>query len=151
MNCIFCKIASGEFDSAKLWEDDKFLAIMDLNPNTYGMTLVMPKDHHDSYVVDMPDKAYTEFFLAAKKVAKLLEKGLKVKRVALVMEGMGVNHAHIKLYPLHGLEKQFEEMWANEREYYDVYPGFISTKLGPQKTFEELKDLAKKIQEEAAK
>ena len=43
---------------------------------------------------------------AAKKVAKILERGLSVKRVAMVMEGMGINHAHIKLYPLHGLKEK---------------------------------------------
>lgn len=143
--CIFCKIISGEFDSAKVWEDDKHLAILDLNPNTHGMTVVLTKDHHDSYVVDMDDTTYTAFFKAAKKVAKMLEKALKVKRVALVMEGMGINHAHIKLYPLHGLEQKFEEMWEDTREYFDFYKGYISTKMGPEKTMEELKELAEKI------
>ncbi len=144
-DCIFCKVISGEFDSAKVWEDDKFVAILDLNPNTTGMTVVLTKDHHDSYVVDMDDETYASFFKAAKKVAKILEKALGVKRVALVMEGMGINHAHIKLYPLHGLEQTFEETWVDEREFFDMYKGYISTKMGPQKNMEELKELANKI------
>lgn len=144
-DCIFCKIVSGEFDSAKIWDDEKHLAILDLNPNTHGMTVVLTKDHHDSYVVDMDEKNYSEFFQAAKKVAKMLEKALKVKRVALVMEGMGINHAHIKLYPLHGLEQKFEEMWESSREFFEFYKGYISTKMGPQKEMEELQKLAKEI------
>lgn len=145
--CIFCKVVSGEFDSAKVWEDEKHLAILDLNPNTHGMTVVLTKNHYDSYVVDMDETTYSNFFKAAKKVAKMLEKALKVKRVALVMEGMGINHAHIKLYPLHGLEQSFEEMWVDEREFFDFYKGYISTKMGPQKEMDDLKKLAKEIKE----
>lgn len=145
MECIFCKIAKGEIDSAKIWEDEGFLAILDVNPNTKGMTLVLPKDHHDSYVFDENDEFYNKIMLAAKKVAKILEKGLGVKRVALVMEGMGVNHAHIKLYPLYGLEEKFEETWAKERVFFNRYEGYISTRLGPEANIGELKRLAEEI------
>src|SRR3990167_2161669 len=78
------------------------------------------------------DDKYQEFFLAAKKVSKLLEKGLNVKRVAIVMEGLGVNHAHIKLYPVHGLEKKFKETWAKEKKFFEEYEGYISTQLRPE-------------------
>ena len=108
VDCIFCKIANGEFDSAKILEDKDFMAVLDIMPNTKGMTLVLTKKHYYSYVFYMPDKEYKDFFLAAKKVSKILESGLKVKRVAMVMEGMGVNHAHIKLYPLHGVNEKFK-------------------------------------------
>ncbi|MBI2054445.1 MAG: HIT domain-containing protein [Candidatus Staskawiczbacteria bacterium] len=63
-NCIFCKIAKGEIDSAKVFEDNKFLAILDLNPNTKGMTLVMPKNHFDSDVFLMPEKDFQELVSA---------------------------------------------------------------------------------------
>ncbi|MBM2820446.1 MAG: hypothetical protein HW405_206 [Candidatus Berkelbacteria bacterium] len=144
-DCIFCKIVGGEIPSAKIWEDDEFLAILDVNPNTRGMTLALTKKHYDSDAFLMPDEIYQRFFLAAKKVAQILEKGLSVRRVSMVMEGMGVNHAHIKLYPLHGLNEKFTEMWAPERKYFDKYPGYLSTQLGPQKDLEELQKLAKEI------
>ena len=144
-HCIFCKIANGEIPSAKFWEDENFLAILGINPNTRGMALVLTKKHFDSYAFDMPEKEYAKFFAAAKKVAKMLEKGLNVNRIAMVMEGMGVNHAHIKLYPLHGLNKKFKEILANERVYFDKYLGYISTQLGPQADVEELKKLAEKL------
>ena len=144
-NCIFCKIVKGEIDSAKIWEDDKFLAILDVNPNTKGMTLVLPKQHFDSYVFDTEDQDYQELMLASKKVAKILEKGLEVKRVALVMEGMGVNHSHIKLYPLYGLEEKFQEMWAKDSVFFHNYIGYISTQLGPKADINDLKKLAEEI------
>ena len=85
--------------------------------------------------------------LASKKVAKILEEALEVKRVAIVMEGMGVNHAHIKLYPMYGLNKEFEEMWAKEKVFFNNYPGYITTQLGPQLKIEDLKKLAEEIKE----
>jgi diadenosine tetraphosphate (Ap4A) HIT family hydrolase len=144
-DCILCKIVKGEMPSFKVWEDDEFLAILDVNPNTKGMTLVLTKEHYDSYVFDMSDDVYSRFLVATKKVVKILEKGLGIQRVAMVMEGMGVNHAHIKLYPLHGLDEKFTEMWAKEKIFLDKYPGYITTQLGPQADFEELKQLAESL------
>ena len=146
-NCTFCKIVSSEFDSAKIWEDKDFLAILDIMPNTKGMTLILTKKHYNSYAFDMPDEIYNKFLLAVKKVSKLLEKGLKVRRVAMVMEGLGVNHAHIKLYPLHGLKDKFEEMWAPEKIFFDKYEGYISTQTGEKVELNKLKKLAEEIRE----
>jgi histidine triad (HIT) family protein len=129
-DCIFCKIAKGEIPSVKIWEDEKHLAILDINPNTEGMTLVLTKEHHDSDATDMPDKAYKELMIATKKVAKMLKKKLNVDRVAFVLEGLGVNHIHVKLYPMYP---------SNESE------GYVTTKLGPQKSTEELNKIAEKI------
>jgi len=144
-DCIFCKIVKGEIDSAKVWENKEFLAILDINPNTKGMTLVLTKNHYDSYAFLMPDSVYQRFMLSAKKVAKVLGKGLDVKRVAMVMEGMGVDHAHIKLYPLYGLTQDFDVMIPKERVFFERYEGYLSTQLGPQADIKELKRLAREI------
>ncbi|HSD98254.1 MAG TPA: HIT domain-containing protein [Patescibacteria group bacterium] len=146
--CIFCEIAKGTIESAKVWEDDNFLAFLDINPNTKGMTIVISKDHHNgSYIMDMDDKEYSAFFLASKRVSQILEKGLSVERVILVMEGLMINHPHIKLYPAHGLQKQFEEILADETVYFEKYEGYISTRLGPKKELSELQKLATDIKE----
>jgi histidine triad (HIT) family protein len=152
IDCLFCKIVRGELDCAKIWEDKDFLAILDINPNTKGMTLVLTKKHYDSYAFDMPDAAYKKLMLTSRNVAKLLEKAFNISRVALVMEGMGVNHAHIKLYPLHGVTEKFKETWASEKEFFDKYPGYISTVLGPRQVpVDELKRLAQEIIEKNKK
>jgi len=143
--CIFCKIIAGEIPSAKIWENEDFLAILDLCPNTKGMTLVMPKAHYDSYAFNMPDDVYEKLFLAGKKVAKLLDKKLNTKRTAMVMEGMGINHVHLKLYPLHGLEENFKDMEIKKGIFFEKYPGYTTTQLGPQADAEELKKLAEQI------
>lgn len=143
--CIFCKIAKGEIDSAKIWEDGNFVAVLDINPNTKGMTLVMPKNHFDSDAFLMPDTDYANLMLAAKKVSEILKKGLNVNRVAMVAEGMGVNHVHIKLYPLYGIEKEFKEIWAKDKVFFENYQGYVSTQLGPQASIEDLKKIAEEI------
>ena len=145
MDCIFCKIANGEIPSVKIWEDDKFLAILDINPNTEGMTLVLPKKHFGSDAFLMPDNDYQDLMSASKNVSDILKKGLNVNRVALVMEGMGVDHAHIKLYPLYGIGKEFKEIWAKDRVFFKQYQGYISTQLGPETNAEDLKKTAEKI------
>jgi diadenosine tetraphosphate (Ap4A) HIT family hydrolase len=145
-DCVFCKIVEGKFDSAKIWEDDKHIAILDIMPNTKGMSLVLTKKHYDSYAFDMPEKAYSELMLVSRKVAKILEKSLKVKRVAMVMEGLGVNHVHIKLYPIYGLDEKFTEIWpCTEPRIFEHYEGYISTQTGPKKELAELKKLAEEI------
>ena len=54
---VFCKVVSGEFTSYKIYEDDKHLAILDLYPNVKGMTLIITKEHYESYAADMGDEA----------------------------------------------------------------------------------------------
>jgi len=144
-NCIFCKIVAGDIEPVKIWEDEEFLAMLDINPNTKGMTLLLPKKHYDSYVFEMPDDSYQRFFLTAKRIVKILEKGLDAKRVAMVMEGMGVNHAHLKLYPLFGLGDEFVAQEPKDRIYFENYEGYLTTQLGPQADFAELNKLAEEI------
>ena len=145
--CIFCKIVNGEIDSAKIWENDEFMAVLDAMPNTRGMTLILTKKHYDSYAFDMPEDIYQRFMSSSKKVANILERGLKVSRVAMVMEGMGINHAHIKLYPLHGVKEKFKEMWDDNKIWFDKYEGYISTQTGQRMDTNELKKLAEEIKE----
>lgn len=144
-DCLFCKIISGEEPSVKIWEDENFVAVLDLFPNAKGNAFIMPKKHYDSYVFDMPEDVYSQLMLAARKVAKLLEKGLKVKRVAMVMEGMGINHAHVKFYPIHGVDEKFKEIWGDEKVYFENYKGYITTQIGEKASFEELKSVAAEI------
>lgn len=133
-------------ESVKIWEDDDFIAILDINPNTKGVTLIVPKNHYDSYAFDMPEDVYSKLMIATRRVAKILEKGLGVQRVAMVMEGMGINHVHIKLYPINGIDEKFKEMWGKEKIFFDKYEGYISTQIGPQVGLDQLREIAKEIE-----
>jgi histidine triad (HIT) family protein len=149
MDCIFCQIVQRSLDAAIFWENDDFIAVLDLFPNVYGQSLLISKQHYDSDLSDMPNEIYGRFFVAARQVSDILKKSLPVYRVAMVLEGMGINHAHIKLYPLHGLENTFHEMWAGEQVFFEKYTGYITTQLGPKANMGELKALSKKLSEAA--
>lgn len=144
-DCIFCKIVKGDIPSVKIWEDDDFISILDAFPNTKGATLVIAKEHLDSYVVDLPDDIYSKLFLAGKKVSKILEKGLGVKRIGIVAEGIGVNHVHLKLYPMHGLTQKFGDTFENEPQFFETYPGYLMSKSGEQWDMEKLNEVANEI------
>lgn len=144
-DCIFCKIVKGEIPSYKVYEDEDFLGFLDIFPNTKGMTLIIPKNHYDSYTFEMPDDVYSKFLLTAKKFGKILDEKLGTQRTALVMEGMGVNHAHIKLYPLHGLGKDFKPIIPEGEHFYEKYQGYLSTLLGPKAKDEDLLKIQKLI------
>jgi len=150
--CIFCKIVQDQIPCVKIWENKKFLAFLDICPNTQGMTLVVPKKHYSADVFKMPKSEYGEFLQAARKVVNILKKGLKVEKVGLVIEGTEVDHAHIKLYPFHGLGKKFKPAVVNKkRVYFDKYPGYLTTVGGPMRTLEELKKVARKIKKKQDK
>jgi histidine triad (HIT) family protein len=98
--CIFCKIVSGEVPAVKIWEDQDHIAILDNAPLTEGMTLVIPKKHMESYIFDVPKLDYKDLILAVKKAGKFLDRGIRAEKIFMVVEGLEVDHAHVKLYPV---------------------------------------------------
>jgi histidine triad (HIT) family protein len=96
---IFSKIAAGEIPSYKCAENEKFYAFLDINPVAKGHTLVIPRREVD-YIFDMDDDELAEFELFAKQVAVALKKAFPCKKVAQVVLGLEVPHAHIHLIPM---------------------------------------------------
>lgn len=96
---IFSKIAAGEIPSYKCAESDKFFAFLDINPVAKGHTLVIPRREVD-YIYDMDDDELAEYQVFAKQVAVALKKAFPCKKVAQVVLGLEVPHAHIHLIPM---------------------------------------------------
>ena len=96
---IFSKIAAGEIPSYKCAERDKFYAFLDINPVAKGHTLVIPRREVD-YIYDMDDDELAEYQVFAKRVATALKKAFPCKKVAQVVLGLEVPHAHIHLIPM---------------------------------------------------
>ena len=96
---IFSKIAAGEIPSYKCAENEKFYAFLDINPVAKGHTLVIPRREVD-YIFDMDDEELAEFEVFAKQVAVALKKAFPCKKVAQVVLGLEVPHAHIHLSPM---------------------------------------------------
>ena len=97
-NCIFCKIIKGEIPSTKIYEDENFLAFMEINPVTKGHTLLIPKEHHET-IYDLPQELAKKFIPTVQKVAKAQKEALQARKIALAVWGEDVSHAHMHLIP----------------------------------------------------
>lgn len=153
--CILCEIANGNIPpmgNGMIYEDEKYMAWLSPFPNTLGFTAVAPKKHFSSDVLTMSDKEFTELLLVSKKVAKMLENHFEdVGRVGLIIEGMGIDHAHIKLSPMHGTGYMKKGEWRQHHSeietYFDKYEGYISSNDSKQADLDELELLAKMIRD----
>lgn len=96
---IFSKIAAGEIPSYKCAENDKFYAFLDINPLAKGHTLVIPRREVD-YFFDLDDEELAEYQVFAKRVAAAIKEAFPCKKVAQVVLGLEVPHAHIHLIPM---------------------------------------------------
>lgn len=119
-DCLFCKVVAGDITSFKIYEDDKYIAILDIFPNVKGQTVVLPKKHIESYLFDLNEEELSDFMKATKKVVKLLENKLGAKRVRWVLEGTGINHLHAKLYPALSMKNQYEGHKAKDSELREL-------------------------------
>ena len=116
-NCLFCKIVAGKIPAHKVYEDDHFLAFLDINPQTVGHVQVVPKNHF-RWVWDLPTFAEaTEgptigaYFEVVGKIAKAQKKAFQTDFVMSKVVGEEVPHAHIWVFPgsdAKGDKKDFE-------------------------------------------
>jgi histidine triad (HIT) family protein len=119
MASIFTKIISGEIPSYKIAEDDNFLAFLDVNPNTKGHTLCIPKQEINK-IFDMEEDLYVGLMQFSRKVAKALEKTIECKRVGVAVVGLEVPHVHVHLIPLQDMDDmRFQRKVKLEAEEFE--------------------------------
>jgi len=147
MSTIFDKIVSGEMSAWIVWQDDDYMAFLTPFPNTPGFTVVIPKKNTGDYLFSLDDDNYSGLLLASKKVSKKLEKAFDTPRVAMIVEGTGVAHVHVKLIPLHGDLAGKTNVWSRHLEFYPEYVGYISSVEGPRMDDAELEKIQKRILE----
>ncbi len=99
MASIFSKIVAGEIPCYKVFETDRCLAFLDINPVVRGHVLCIPKQEVD-YIFDLDDELFCELHLFAKRVAKGLKKVCPCIKVGEAVVGIDVPHTHIHLMPL---------------------------------------------------
>ena len=99
MASIFLRIIAGEIPCYKVAENEKFFAFLDIAPLAKGHTLVIPKREVD-YFYDLEDDELAEMIVFAKQIAKKIQATTGCKKVATVVLGLEVAHAHIHLIPM---------------------------------------------------
>lgn len=102
-NCIFCKIVAGEIPSRKLYEDDDFLAFIDISPRSPGHSLVIPKEHY-RWVWDLPSGQEVpgnigDYFRITQKIALAQQKAFGTEAIWVRVTGEEIPHAHIWVLP----------------------------------------------------
>lgn len=126
---IFTKIIKGEIPSHKIAEDEHNYAFLDINPLRPGHTLVVPKREVD-YFFDLTDEELASLMSFAKRVAAGIQKMSGCRKVAAVVLGLEVNHAHLHLIPI------------NKESDADFHGEHVSM------TDDELEEVAQKIREQ---
>lgn len=99
MASIFTRIINGEIPCYKVAEDANYFAFLDINPLAKGHTLVIPKKEVD-YIFDLDDETLSGMMVFAKKVAAKIKEATNCRKVAVVVLGLEVAHAHIHLIPI---------------------------------------------------
>ena len=103
MATIFTKIIKGEIPSYRIAEDENFYAFLDINPLKAGHTLVVPKKETD-YIFDIDDEQLAGMVLFSKKIASAIKNAIPCNRIAVIVLGLEVPHAHIHLIPMDTME-----------------------------------------------
>lgn len=102
MSSIFTKIIEGKIPCYKIHENEEFFTFLDINPNTKGHTLVIPKKEEDK-IFDLDENSYLKLMQYTYRIAKAIEKAIPCERVGLTVIGLEVPHAHVHLIPLHSM------------------------------------------------
>ena len=103
MPTIFSNIVNGEIPSYKIFEDDKFYAFLDINPNAIGHTLCIPKIEVNR-LFDLDDDTYSGLMNFSKKIAKALKKTVDCDRIGVSVIGLEVPHVHVHLIPINSMD-----------------------------------------------
>ena len=109
---IFTKIINREIPAHIVYEDDKVIAFMEIDPITIGHTLVIPKKQVIE-LLDLEDDLYQAVMAVVKQVAHKQKQVYQPTRVGTIVAGFDVPHAHVHVFPLfHELTPTLKEKWA---------------------------------------
>lgn len=112
MNCIFCKIINGEIPCYKLYEDDTVLAFLDINPDSNGHTLLIPKKHYTD-IMDIDNETLMHIFDVAREIKTKLENKLHCDGITFIQNNgdvQEVKHYHLHIKPYYSTNKQLIPM-----------------------------------------
>ena len=125
MDCIFCKIVNGDIPCMKVYEDEIVLAYLNINPDSDGHTLIIPKKHYKD-INDIEDDVLLHIQTTAKKVMNILENKLNCDGFSLLQNNgiaQEVKHYHLHIKPCYENKKQNEliKYKENIKDPKDIY------------------------------
>ena len=118
-DCIFCKIVNKEIPAHVIYEDDNFLAFLDIRPRAPGHTLVIPKQHY-RWVWDISSDVnispnIAEYFLIVSKIAHAQKKAFNQEMILSKIVGEEIPHAHLWVFPSEGTLGDKNDFEANKK------------------------------------
>ena len=122
MATIFSRIVAGEIPSYKVAEDENYYAFLDINPLAKGHTLVIPKKEVD-YLFDLDDDTLAGLTIFAKKIEHKIKEQTGCVKVAMVVLGLEVPHAHIHLIPMNSekdVDFSAEKLKLSPEEFAEI-------------------------------
>lgn len=121
MPSVFTKIIKGEIPCYKIAEDENFFAFLDINPNTKGHTLCVPKKEIDK-LFDLDDDLYLGLMQFSKKIAVAIKKTVPCDRIGMTVIGLEVPHAHVHLIPLNNMDDMrfHKKITMSKSEFEDL-------------------------------
>jgi len=123
MTCLFCKLVKGELPSYKIYEDDQTFAFLDISPMAKGHTMVIPKEHAQTFL-DASESSVRAIAATIKKLAPSILKatgatGFNILSNNHTSAGQFVEHLHVHIIPrsvgdgvqvMHGEHKKGEDL-----------------------------------------
>lgn len=129
MATIFSKIISGEIPCYKVAETDDFLAFLDINPNTKGHTLCIPKKEVNK-LLDLDEETYNGLMSFSRKVGLAIRKTIDCERIGMTVIGLEVPHVHVHLIPLHSMnDARFTSKASLTKKEFEVVAKAINENL----------------------
>lgn len=121
-DCIFCKIVAGDIPASKVYEDDHFLAFLDISQVTPGHTLVIPKKHARNLLEMTPDET-ADLFNVVSTVTKKVESATQPQGMNIIsnmeeIAGQSVFHTHVHILPRYSQEDDLKiDFIAHEPDF----------------------------------
>lgn len=128
-DCVFCKIAQKKIAAEVVYEDNRFLAFLDTNPQSPGHCQVIPKEHF-RWVWDLPDGRQTspnigEYFEVARKIALAQKKAFNQEMIWAKVMGDEIEHAHIWIFPHPATPGDKTDLAGNAQKIRARLTGFL--------------------------
>lgn len=130
-HCVFCKIVNWETPSQRVYEDDEYIAFLDINPVNFGHTLIIPRQHFANFS-ETPDNVLTGMVLLAKKIAPAILEAQQAPAYNVTFNvgseaGQAVHHVHVHIIPRH--TDDGHKLWKGRDRYAEGEMGATAKKI----------------------